>query len=100
MTVEHGDDDYSPSSIKETQGILLTEEWLVKMGFEKQEDGDDHDDWHWYELQVLPDIAFVQGNKKGYLDVFILDHDNIRVQFVHQLQNLYWCLCGEELGAS
>lgn len=76
-----------------TEGIPLTEEWLVKMGFEKRVDGDDFNIWHWYELQILPDIAFVQGN----LDVFILDHDNIRVQFVHQLQNLYFALTGEEL---
>lgn len=77
--------------------LPLTEEWLMKFGFKKQEDGDDVDDVHWYEI-TTNGITLVQGDKKGYLDVFLLDHEEgVRVQYVHQLQNLYFALTGEEL---
>jgi hypothetical protein len=73
--------------------IPLTEEWLLKFGF-------------LYSLR-LDDFMFKKGNdcfeiqpyKEGFLnsvlynDIEILD----RLQHVHQLQNLYFALTGEEL---
>lgn len=76
-------------------GIPLTEDWLIKAGFEPCEDD--------------PDVLYY---KKGYFAVnSFMDHSKVwlrysgrhngdiqtEVKYVHQLQNLYWCLCGEEL---
>ncbi len=54
------------------QPIELTEEWLLKMGFTKSKDSFN---------------AF-------YLELF---DDVLNIKYVHQLQNLYHALTGEEL---
>jgi hypothetical protein len=73
--------------------IPLTEEWLIKLGFEKQQE-----EHVWYELQISSSLALIEGDKNGYMEVFLLDHDDsVRVRYVHQLQNLYFALTGEEL---
>ena len=60
--------------------IPLTEEWLVKFGFENKT-----------KTFVLNNISIKQQTK-GYF--FYL---SIMIQYVHQLQNLYFALTGEEL---
>lgn len=73
--------------------IPLTEEWLLKFGFEllvrKSSDGYKNTifsmknpSWTLMELDKGYGVKFWQGNSLLY---------------VHQLQNLYHCLCGEEL---
>ena len=70
--------------------IPLTEEWLLKFGFEKQHNEDDFDYWF----------------KKGFCDDIFWEHSegfchNLNyggeIKYVHQLQNLYFALTGEEL---
>ncbi len=70
--------------------IPLTEEWLLKFGF---------------------DLTVKQGNQQGFrvyrLNEFTYNtihgwwwHGRqliLQPEHVHQLQNLYWCLTGEEL---
>lgn len=75
-------------------GIPLTPEILEKCGFEKEEDGDGG---YYHELLSGNGQLFVEGDKKGYTDVFLDLNETVRVRYLHQLQNLYWCLCGEEL---
>lgn len=62
--------------------ILLTEEWLLKFGFEYKEETECY---HYSNLII---------NK-----LFIMMDIDIRVyiKYVHQLQNLYFALTGEEL---
>lgn len=74
--------------------IPLSPEILQTLGFEKTEDGDGG---YYHELLSANGVLFVEGNKKGYTDVFIDCWEEIRVKYLHQLQNLYWCLCGKEL---
>jgi len=75
------------------QPIQLTEEWLLKFGFEllcrKSPDG--YKDtifsmqkpyWTLMQLDKGWGVQFWQGNK---------------LEYVHQLQNLYFALTGEEL---
>jgi hypothetical protein len=73
------------------QPILLTEEWLVKFGFE--------------EIGVI--------HKKGWLNIWHSSYaekyqiriykvgddveKSINIEYVHQLQNLYFALTGKEL---
>ena len=82
--------------------IPLTEEILLKFGFEKTDDyGDiiyyepkDRGNRNYYICFDHEDISFglnVFGNCTNLL------HDDSNLQFLHQLQNLYFALTGEEL---
>lgn len=77
--------------------ISLTEEWLIRMGFDKIRDG-----------QMSPDIYGKYYTRVLVTSVIELQHDgldcrwmegntNVPIEFVHQLQNLYFSLTGEEL---
>jgi len=65
--------------------IPLTEEWLLKFGFEKLEGWDDM-----YYFQI-GDFQIHEYNVSGY------EFDDFDIKNVHQLQNLYFALTGEEL---
>jgi hypothetical protein len=73
--------------------IPLTEEWLVRFGLEKREPDDDYNYWGILNFTVLygrtmdRDFSFFLN---GY-------HNDCNIQYVHQLQNLYFALTGEEL---
>lgn len=82
--------------------IHLTEEILLKCGFEKT---DDYGDQIYYEPKNRGNrnyyICFDHEDISFGLNVFgnctNLLHDNSNLQFLHQLQNLYFALTGEEL---
>lgn len=78
------------------RGIPLTAEWLERMG--------------WYDLAMGFFIPIGEGNPRRQLNWNDIDHSVKimdpggyvitiagNVQFVHQLQNLYFALTGEEL---
>lgn len=84
------------------QPIPLTEEWLVKLGFERDKTGDlsiminsidTHlffvvtKDWFYPSLISEPEYSNTTPSCIGLN----------RIQYVHQLQNLYFALTGEEL---
>lgn len=72
--------------IPSLQPIPLTEEWLVKFGFEKKRGWDDSPFY-----------------KKNDVDIYIVSDKSftneldVPIKHVHQLQNLYYALTGEEL---
>ena len=66
--------------------IPLAEEWLVKMGFKKFVTSDKY---HTYALGVIN----VNDNIVYVSELGFLNH----IKYVHQLQNLYFDLTGEEL---
>lgn len=76
------------------KGIELTEEWLVKFGFEKNGD--------WVQLNFNPrmGIRYYNGNSA---ECDIIQDDNYiafksgHIKHVHQLQNLYFALTQKEL---
>jgi hypothetical protein len=77
--------------------ILLTEEWLIKFGFNrikrKHYTGDYFEFTYNSFYLLLMDIGF-----QFYVEDEINTNSiNLELIFVHQLQNLYWCLYGEEL---
>jgi hypothetical protein len=66
--------------------IFLTEEWLERFGFEKIGGWDD------YEAYILNEVEITINENvpfKNYLDK--------EIKHVHQLQNLYFALTGQEL---
>ncbi len=73
--------------------IPLTEEWLLKFGFEKDRNG-----WN------LPDTRFSLTDKfyPCWLDRILWPQDtpkfkDMELKYVHQLQNLYFSLTGSEI---
>ena len=68
------------------EGIPLTEEWLVKFGLNTTDKFFECTNAE-FKIGVLRDVFLYLGNKGMYL----------RIEYVHQLQNLYFALTGQEL---
>jgi hypothetical protein len=66
--------------------IELTEEWLLKMEFSWKNIPERYMLGSWSTLRVCRDLTI------EYKDSYL-----VNVKFVHQLQNLYFALTGEEL---
>ena len=81
------------------KGIPLTEEWLVRFGFEKR------DDIGWdIPFQGHPKhIRFIEYkfmSEEPLAQPFLrYDDTHTDIYFVHTLQNLFYAICGEELTA-
>ena len=79
------------------EGVTLTEEWLLKFGFEKEiiDQGNQKVDGYWKDsIMMLPrpnNPDFWYAAPYGYP----INAD--RTLYVHQLQNLYFALTGAEL---
>jgi hypothetical protein len=74
--------------------IPLTEEWLLKFGFKLDIDSS----YHKRDVSVFLDKRFktnlyLQSNESN----FVWFGYELRVDYVHQLQNLYFALTQEEL---
>lgn len=71
--------------------IPLTEEWLLKLGFEKVEDIN-KDTYPDYKIKGMLIHSNVHGNYVlgNYSPICFINN-------VHQLQNIYFALMGEEL---
>jgi hypothetical protein len=73
--------------------IPLTEEWLLEFGFEKEyinQTGCDFFRFGEHEIFYYPE------KKEFKYDMLILS-DGVNIKHIHQLQNLYFALAGEEL---
>lgn len=82
----HYDKNYFDSNIggyKPFEPIPITEEWLVRFGFEKIDHG-----FNKYPLYIYPIRDLY------YRAVFPIIFD---INYVHQLQNIYHSLTGKEL---
>ncbi len=66
-------------------GIPLTEEWLLKFGFDKKD-----------KSYIKNSFLFINNNSI-YKFLYKLSIIESEVKYVHQLQNLYFALTGEEL---
>jgi hypothetical protein len=93
FNIHWGNGNFAPITINGFfQPIPLTEEWLEKFGFEK--DGYNCEKTFYFEKNGI-----IINNYDGYF----LDNPNelvgkrLFIKHCHQLQNLYFCLCGEEL---
>ena len=79
-------EDFENNNITQNlQPIPLTEEWLERFGFEYSDLNGDSGLWKIPPFQIY-----------GKYNQFIYDY-RLDVNYVHQLQNLFYCLTGEEL---
>tara|TARA_R110000822_G_C14906902_1_gene449700 strand:+ start:131 stop:493 length:363 start_codon:yes stop_codon:yes gene_type:complete len=80
-------EDFENNKITQNlQPIPLTKEWLEKFGFENNSMNLDEEGF------LHLDISFLGG-----VNVYINDMEYPHINYVHQLQNLYFALTGEEL---
>ena len=84
----HGEDKWGKwIDLDDVEFIPLTEEWLLMFGFVKDEEG-----WIYIEIKDNSFGMNYENNKWN----FYWFH-NVPLDHVHQLQNLYFALVGEEL---
>lgn len=76
--------------------IQLTEEWLLKFGFEwnKETKTYEHKDFYPWHVSKSINIDIQNWQVFNYVLKAVA---NRKIKYVHQLQNLYFALTGEEL---
>lgn len=74
--------------------IELTEEWLIKFGFKY-----DDDEYEFMSLELLSGLKIHSDiSDKFSICTLVLNRKmTIGIEYVHQLQNLYFALTGKEL---
>ena len=97
-----GDDVFpSEEEYDKIEGIALTEKWLKRLGFDTVDYEYDFIEWAKEETEL--DFSINQIGIPPENQPFIFTYDtgmgdrNREVQYVHQLQNLYFALTGSEL---
>ena len=70
--------------------ITLTEEWLLRLGFEKTMS------WTFAKELIGNNILVYYLGEKG-VSIGFKNYSDFKCEYVHQLQNLYFALTGEEL---
>ena len=82
------------TSNSSVDAISLTEEWLVKFGFEKMPTNE-----YWFGIIAKGKILHI--SLSGNVEIMGLNFNSISLgdicKYVHQLQNLYFSITGEEL---
>ena len=100
--------EFIEKNILEYKPIPLTEEWLFKLGFDKLKEYDDGENIitkygksiivgdNAHDEKIVISFPFNHCEIGDYSDdsAYVL---NIEIKYVHQLQNLYHALTGEEL---
>ena len=87
------------SSFEYCEPIPLTEEWLLKFGFKKIGTNDFYDDLYHFGNGTHNGFYFSLSGVAvvGWNDYYDHHQEVGDCQYVHQLQNLYFALTGEEL---
>lgn len=83
--------DFMSDNLKNFEPVELTDEVLLKCGFKKVDD---------YEFYFPTDtISFTYNIANKYISIndYNIQDFELKVKYLHQLQNLYWCLTGKEL---
>ena len=75
------------------QPILLDTELLIKSGFKRQVTGIG---WDKYSKDGI-DLSLAPLKNDCYVPTFCVNGEYVRIIYLHQLQNIFWCLSGKEL---
>ena len=83
--------DFFPTN--DTSPILLSEEWLLKLGFERKYNND-KPVWVINHYMFLDFSFHISAKESGFFsfNCFLKE-----LKYVHELQNLYFALTGDEL---
>lgn len=92
------EDSYAHQRMDALQPIPLTEDWLLRFGFDKETRVGEN---KYYKDRYLIENGISQFFDNGYSFRITTDNQNsthaASVKYVHQLQNLYFALTGTEL---
>lgn len=95
-------DYYQEVRLSDLSEIPLTEEWLIKFGFKKEDS-----EWKLFPCFEIQIIVFNEDSYNGvmfYTRTIHVDYTPIysgrHITYVHQLQNLYFSLVGDELATN
>ena len=92
---------YELDDIKNNPNIVepipLTEEWLVKFGFDKEEEYDEGKVIDYRMTLMKNSLEFVSFWESEDITGVNQYQTGVDVEYVHQLQNLYFALTGTEL---
>lgn len=84
---DFGNSERGALTYEYSEGIHITEEWLKRAGFETEYTNGGFLRWQKGEFKLLDRrLPYPQWHSSKSM-----------ILQVHQLQNLYWCLCGKEL---
>ena len=87
---------YKIANLKEFEPIPLTEEWLLKFGFEERKESENFSKWFIGENPVTHDWLFFIKQFKDE-NKFFFQNGFHKLDYLHQLQNLYFALTNNEL---
>lgn len=76
--------------IKKTLGIPITEEWLLRMGFKERYSKS-------HQIEIKYDFLKLYNSNGDYIYDIGSNTGVNTIHYLHQLQNLYFALTGEEL---
>lgn len=100
LSLTNGRIQLPKASYKIIKPIPLTEEWLINFGFEIYAKSDVCNGWSIGENPVTKDYLMTltwMKNENGSLAECFYRNGHFVIKYVHQLQNLYFALTGEEL---
>ena len=78
--------------------IPITEDILLKCGFEKHSNSNEF--WNLYTLKngwYISQALHIEDSAGVNFGCFYWSGEFIEIKHLHQLQNLFFCLCGKEL---
>ncbi len=72
--------------------IQITDEWIIRFGFERQDNS-------WKRLCICNDWTYLYWERLAGFELSVNKHSIMlpKILYVHQLQNFYYSLTGEEL---
>lgn len=84
---------YVDTKIIHFKPIPLTEEWLIKFGFYYSDDENE-----FLELKLMHNVKLYADYSNNFSTAILRIKENeVKIKHVHQLQNLFFVLTGEEL---
>jgi hypothetical protein len=86
-------DSEGGSLMENTIGITLTEEWLLKFGFEKEYHSGS---LYYYKVNHVY-LRYRESDNRFFFKYDSNGNSLINIKFIHELQTLYYALTGEEL---
>ena len=89
---------YNEVYINDLKPIKLTEEWFIEFGFKYKNAGGYGKSGYFLEIKNQDQDTFIFANNKLQVSIYTFSiFIDVNIEYVHQLQNLYFALTGKEL---
>jgi hypothetical protein len=94
---EDGEKDYTDCDFDGLKPIPITEDWLIKLGFYEYDRMGEN---IFFSMKQYNDMNWNLHFNRNILTVSFKDlvwNKSFEIKYLHQLQNIFYCLCGYEL---